>query len=162
MDKCGICLSDLSCVNLFFLKDCRHYFHESCLRVWVQTLRQQTGRFDCGTCPTCRTPLDSYDMDFLTPAYRHFQCQATLRPTQQNSHFEVVVYEVFDEEGDPTREWRRERIRCDLGSARELPMVSDEEHHRRYRAARAARRIREMRLLARNPTDPTEDELELL
>ena len=161
MEECAICLSNTS--NLVFvLSNCRHFFHEGCLRTWVQSVRRRTGNFGTATCPTCRTPLDIEDMEYLTPSYRHFRIQGALQPTEPNSSFEIVVYEIFDPNNETTLLMRRERIRCDLGLARNLPRISDREYESRNRFARASRLLRENRRRDTINTNVANEELELL
>ncbi|KAI0520576.1 hypothetical protein KFK09_008052 [Dendrobium nobile] len=55
--ECAICLCEfVEGEGLRFLPNCKHWFHESCIEVWLS----------CGgSCPTCRTSCASMAKDEL-------------------------------------------------------------------------------------------------
>ena len=62
LEDCSICLGHLklstatSCDRILELKACSHYFHESCLTIWLESKSE---------CPLCRTSIFSWHVSTI-------------------------------------------------------------------------------------------------
>jgi hypothetical protein len=55
--ECSICLNAISSTDKSFKTDCKHCFHEQCIKGWIE--------HDKKTCPNCRHPINQNLLDEL-------------------------------------------------------------------------------------------------